>query len=36
MAIGKAVLEARLAIRPLGDPIWLAYTVFADPLATVQ
>jgi len=36
MAIGKAVQEARAAIKPLGDPTWLAYTVFADPLATVQ
>ena len=36
MPIGKAVKEARAVIRPLGDPTWLAYTVFADPLATVQ
>jgi hypothetical protein len=35
MTIGKAVQEARLAIKPLGDPTWLAYTVFADPIATV-
>jgi CHAT domain-containing protein len=35
-SIGKAVQEARLAIKPLGDPTWLAYTVFADPLANVQ
>ena len=34
--VGKAVQEARLEIKPLGDPTWLAYTVFADPLATVQ
>ena len=34
-AIGQAVMKARAAIRPLGDPTWLAYTVFADPLATV-
>jgi hypothetical protein len=35
-AIGQAAMEARAAIRPLNDPTWLAYTVFADPLATVQ
>jgi hypothetical protein len=34
--IGRAVKEARMAIRPLGDPTWLAYTVFADPLARVH
>jgi hypothetical protein len=33
--IGQAAREARAAIKPLGDPTWLAYTVFADPLATV-
>jgi len=36
MTVGKAVQEARRAIRPLGDPTWLAYTVYADPLAAVQ
>ena len=36
LPIGRAVQEARTAIRPLGDPTWLAYTVFADPLATVR
>ena len=34
-AVGRAVRDARLAIRSPGDPTWLAYTVFADPLATV-
>ena len=34
-AVGRAVRDARLAIRKSGDPTWLAYTVFADPLATV-
>jgi hypothetical protein len=34
--IGEAVRAARLAIRALGDSNWLAYTVFAHPLATVQ
>jgi hypothetical protein len=35
VTVGRAVREARLAIRQKGDPTWLAYTVFADPLATV-
>lgn len=35
MEIGRAVKEARLVIKPLGDPTWLAYTVYADPLAKV-
>ena len=34
--IGQAAREARVAIRRLNDPTWLAYTVFADPLAMVQ
>jgi hypothetical protein len=34
--IGEAAKSARAAIKPLGDPTWLAYTVFADPLASVQ
>jgi hypothetical protein len=33
--IGKAVQGARAAIRNSGDPTWLAYTVFADPTATL-
>jgi CHAT domain len=36
LPIGKAVQEARLAIRNTGDLTWLAYTVFADPFATVR
>jgi CHAT domain-containing protein len=32
--IGKAARDARLDVRGSGDPTWLAYTVFADPLAT--
>jgi CHAT domain-containing protein len=36
LPICKAVQEARLAIRNPGDPTWLAYTVFADPFATVR
>jgi len=34
--IGKAVQKARQDIKPLGDPTWLAYTIYADPLATVE
>jgi hypothetical protein len=33
--VGRAVKEARAAVKPSGDPTWLAYTVFADPLAQV-
>ncbi len=36
MPIGDAVREARAAVRAGGDPTWMAYTVFADPLATVE
>lgn len=36
LPIGKAVQEARRAIKDAGDPTWLAYTVFADPFATVR
>ena len=34
--IGNAAKVARASIRPLGDPTWLAYTVYADPLAKVE
>lgn len=34
--IGQAARAARAAIRPLNDSTWLAYTVFADPLAMVR
>lgn len=34
--IGTAVRAARAAVKPLEDPTWLAYTVFADPLARVE
>jgi CHAT domain-containing protein len=33
--IAAAARDARLAIRDGGDPTWLAYTVFADPGATL-
>lgn len=33
--IGEASKAARTAINTGGDPTWLAYTVYADPLATV-
>ena len=36
MPIGEAVREARAAVRAGGDPTWLAYTVFADPLARIE
>jgi CHAT domain-containing protein len=35
MEIGRAVQAARQKIKPLGDPTWLAYTVYANPLAKV-
>lgn len=31
--IGEAVQRARLDVREDGDPTWLAYTLYADPLA---
>jgi CHAT domain-containing protein len=34
--IGEAVRAARVAVRTPGDPTWLAYTVFADPVATIS
>jgi len=33
--VGEAVREARQKVRPAGDSTWLAYTVFAHPLARV-
>ena len=36
LSVGMAAQEARATVKPLGDPTWLAYTVFADPLATVE
>jgi len=35
LPVGRAVREARLAVKPAGDPTWLAYTVFAHPLARI-
>jgi hypothetical protein len=34
--IGQAARDARLTIRQQDDPTWLAYTVYADPQATVR
>ena len=33
--IGIAVQAARATVKASGDPTWLAYTVFAHPLARV-
>ena len=33
--IGEAARQARLSIKGTGDPTWMAYTVFAEPLARV-
>jgi hypothetical protein len=35
VTIGEAMREARNAIRGEADPTWLAYTLYADPLARV-
>jgi CHAT domain-containing protein len=34
--VGEAVLEARRVIKKENDPTWLAYPVFAHPLARVE
>lgn len=34
-SLASAVRSARLAIRSPGDPTWLAYTVYGDPLAVL-
>jgi hypothetical protein len=36
LTIGQAGLEARRKIKEKGDPTWLAYTIYADPYATVD
>ena len=33
--VGEAAKEARLSIRKPGEPAWLAYTVFGDPVACI-
>jgi hypothetical protein len=35
LPVGQAARTARRAINKDGDPTWMAYTVFADPYATV-
>lgn len=34
--IGDAAREARAVVRAAGDPTWLAYTLFADPLSVLR
>ncbi len=34
--VGEAVREARQKVKPAGDSTWLAYTVFAHPMARVS
>ena len=36
LSIGEATRQARLSIKALGTPDWLAYTVYANPLAKVE
>lgn len=36
LPIGEAARQARLSLQKLGTPDWLAYTVYANPLATVE
>jgi CHAT domain-containing protein len=36
LPIGQAAQEARVTVKSMGDPSWLAYTIFADPAAKVQ
>jgi hypothetical protein len=37
ISLGEAVLHARRAIRDRpGDPTWLSYAVYGDPLARVS
>ena len=36
MGLGATAEQARAAIRAPGDPTWLAYTVFGDPLADLH
>jgi len=36
LPIGEATRKARLSIKRAGDPTWLAYTVFGDPVAEIE
>jgi CHAT domain/Ternary complex associated domain 7 len=36
MPVGQVVQQARVSISKSGDPTWLAYTAFSDPMAVIE